>query len=163
MASVDMGRAEFAAEKVPCTLPGPEVIDRPVVIAGTEYRISCVSMGNPHCVVFCPRVDGLELTQIGPQFENAPFFPERVNTEFVRVVNAHTLKMRVYERGSGETWACGTGACAAVAVACRLGFCPEGEDITVKVRGGDLLVNYTPQRVILTGDAAQVYEGRTKY
>ena len=163
MASVDMGRAEFAAEKVPCTMPGPEVIDRPVVIAGTEYRISCVSMGNPHCVVFCPRVDGLELAQIGPQFENAPFFPERVNTEFVRVVNAHTLKMRVYERGSGETWACGTGACAAVAVACRLGFCPEGEDITVKVRGGDLLVNYTPQRVILTGDAAQVYEGRTKY
>ncbi len=163
MASVDMGRAEFAVEKVPCTLPGPEVLNQPTVIGGKEYIISCVSMGNPHCVVFCPRVDGLELTQIGPQFENAPIFPERVNTEFVRVVNAHTLKMRVYERGSGETWACGTGACAAVATACRLGFCPEGEDITVKVRGGDLIVNYTPQRVILTGDAAQVYEGRTEY
>lgn len=163
MASVDMGKAEFAVEKIPCTLPGPEVLDRPVSFGGEEYRVSCISMGNPHCVVFCPRVDALNLEQLGPLFENAPVFPERVNTEFVRVVNAHTLKMRVYERGSGETWACGTGACAAVAAACRLGFCPEGEDITVKVRGGDLIVNYTPERVILTGDAAQVYEGKTVY
>ena len=96
---------------------------------------------------------------MGPQFEHAPLFPQRVNTEFVRVVNDHTLKMRVFERGNGETVACGTGACAAVVAAVENGYCPKGEPITVKLRGGDVTVCYTDEGVTLTGDAVLVYEG----
>ena len=116
-------------------------------------------MGNPHCVVFCPRVDAVDVETVGPQFENADIFPERVNAEFVRVVNRRTLKMRVWERGNGETLACGTGACAAVVAAVENGYCDAGEDITVKVRGGDLIVSYTPDGVTLTGETALAFEG----
>lgn len=107
--------------------------------------------------------DSINLKQVGPVFEHAEIFPDRVNTEFIRVVNEYTLKMRVYERGSGETMSCGTGACAAAVVACELGYCPKGEDITVKQRGGDITVNYTDGRIILTGDAKLIFEGDFYY
>ena len=120
-------------------------------------------MGNPHCVVFCEDPSVLDLETLGPQFEHAKYFPDRINTEFVRIVNENTLRMRVYERGNGETVACGTGACAAVIAATENGFVEKGKDITVKLIGGDLVVNYTDHEVILTGDAVLVYEGVVEY
>ena len=161
--SVGMGKADLDALSLPTTLPGATIINRPVEIAGGTYNITCASVGNPHCVVFCSRVDGVDVARIGPQFEHAPYFPDRINTEFIRVVNPSTIKMRVWERGSGETWACGTGACAAVIAATENGFVEKGKDITVKLIGGDLVVNYTDHEVILTGDAVLVYEGVVEY
>ena len=114
-------------------------------------------------MVFCDRVDRVDVAGIGPKFEHAQYFPDRINTEFIRVVNPTTIKMRVWERGSGETMACGTGACAAVVAATANGLCAKGSDVTVKVRGGDLLVNYTDERITLTGDAKLVYTGETEY
>lgn len=163
LVSVEMGKADFLAKNLPCTLPEEQLISYPCQIGGEKYDITCLSVGNPHCVVFCKQVGDLDLAQIGPQFENAPIFPERINTEFVRVVNRNMLKVRVYERGNGETWACGTGACAAVAAAIKNGLCPMGEDVTVKVRGGDVIVNCTEEGISLTGNAVLVYEGTTEY
>ena len=132
-------------------------------LGGRETAFLTVDMGNPHCVVFCPRVDGVDVARIGPQFEHAPYFPDRINTEFIRVVNPSTIKMRVWERGSGETLACGTGACAAVVAAVANGLCEKGRDITVRVQGGDLVVHYTDEAVTLTGDAKLVYTGVVEY
>ena len=120
-------------------------------------------MGNPHCVVFSPLVDAVAVDKIGPQIEHAPYFPQRINAEFIRVVNPSTIKMRVWERGSGETMACGTGACAAVAAAVALGKCEKGRDITVRAKGGDMIVCYTDEKVTLTGDAKLVYTGEAEY
>ncbi len=161
--TVDMGKAELKAEQIPVTADTEKVIDFPVTIADTEFKINCCSVGNPHCVVFVDNVDRVKLEELGPQFETAPIFPERINTEFVRVVNQNTLKMRVWERGNGETQACGTGACAAVICAVEKGLCPKGENITVKVKGGDLIVNYTDEKITLTGDCNLVYKGEIEY
>lgn len=158
-ATVAMGPAELRPEKIPVRLPGGRAVDRPAVLAGTEYRITCVSMGNPHCVIFCDEPDLLELEKIGPAIECDPLFPERVNVEFIAVLDDHTLKMRVWERGSGETWACGTGACAAAVAAVENGFCPKGEEVTVKLKGGDLVIRYTDETVYLTGGAEKIYDG----
>ena len=117
--TVDMGKAELAARNLPIALDSERVIDVPVTIGEEEYRITGVSMGNPHCVVFQDNVDLMELDKIGPLFEYSPLFPERVNAEFVEVLGNNTLKIRVWERGSGETWACGTGACAAAVASDR--------------------------------------------
>ncbi len=138
-------------------------INYPVTIGGEEHNITCVSMGNPHCVVFVPRVDNIDIEKVGPSFEKADIFAHRVNTEFVRVVNETTLKMRVWERGNGETLACGTGACAAAVAAVENGFCKKNTDITVKVRGGDLIVNYSDDGVFLTGTTKLVFEGSLEY
>ena len=159
---VDMGKAELLPENIPVKLGGKSVISEKVSIAGSEYEITAVSMGNPHCVVFTENVEALNLPEIGPLFENSPLFPERVNTEFVRVENANTLTMRVWERGSGETWACGTGACAAAVAACENGFCNKGENITVKLLGGDLTVNYTSESVFMAGNAVISFEGSVR-
>ena len=159
MARVDMGKAELDPGLIPVKLSGDTAIDVPVTIGGEDYRITCVSMGNPHCVVFCDNVDALDIEKVGPMFENDPLFPERVNTEFIKVINANTLKMRVWERGSGETWACGTGACAAAVAAVENGFCKKNQDITVKLKGGDLVIHYTDDTVYMTGEAAKVFEG----
>ncbi|MPN28305.1 Diaminopimelate epimerase [bioreactor metagenome] len=161
--SVNMGKASLDPKDLPTTLKEEKLIDYPIVIGNKLYNINCVSIGNPHCVVFSERVDGVDIEKIGPMFEKAAIFPQRINTEFIRVVNKNTIKMRVYERGNGETFACGTGACAAVVAAVENGYCERGEDITVKVRGGDLIVNYTDEAIILTGDAKLVYEGVTEY
>ncbi len=160
---VDMGKAALKASEIPAVFDGEALVDAPVTIGGQEYRVTCVNVGNPHCVVFCDKIDTLDLEHIGPLFEHAPLFPERVNTEFVRVVNRHTLRMRVWERGSGETLACGTGACAAVVAACENGLCDKGSDVKVSLLGGELTVNYTDERVLLTGGAAVVYEGSFRY
>ena len=161
--SVGMGKADLLTSSLPTTLPGNTIINRPVDIADGTYNITCASIGNPHCVVFCDDPSSLDLETIGPKFEYAKYFPERINTEFVRIVNDETLRMRVYERGNGETVACGTGACAAVIAATENGYVEKGRDITVKLVGGDLVVNYTDHEVILTGDAVMVYEGFVEY
>ena len=162
-ACVDMGRATLDTAALKFTISEKTVVDYPVRIAGRPYRITCVDVGNPHCVVFCERVDAVDIDFIGPRFEHAPYFPERINTEFIRVVNPSTIKMRVWERGSGETMACGTGACAAAAAAIANGFCQKDTDITVRVKGGELIVHYTDESVTLTGDAKLVYTGEIEY
>ena len=162
-ARVGMGKAELRPEKIPVKLSGERVIDRFVDVAGGSYSISCVNVGNPHCVVFVDRVDNVEVEKIGPLFEKDPLFPERVNTEFVRVASRNTLKMRVWERGNGETQACGTGACAAVVAAVERGLCDKGVDVTVKVRGGELVVNYTDEQIYLTGGTETVYSGTIEF
>lgn len=139
-ARVDMGRAILKPSEIPVKLEGDSVIDRPVMIGGEEYRITCVSMGNPHCVVFVDDVDTLDLPAIGPRFEFNPIFPDRVNTEFVQVLGRNKLKMRVWERGSGETLACGTGTCASVVAATLCGYCDKGIPVEVELLGGKLII-----------------------
>ena len=158
-ASVDMGKASLDMTGHHFTIPEKIIIDYPALVAGESYRITCVDMGNPHCVVFCDRVDAVDIETVGPQFENAPLFPERINTEFIRVVNPGLIKMRVWERGSGETMACGTGACAAVVAAVANGLCDMDRDISVRSRGGELIVHFSEDHVILTGDTRLVYAG----
>ena len=158
-AKVDMGAAILSPTEIPIAFDGESVIDEPLDVDGAEYKITAVSMGNPHCVTFVDDVDGIEIEKIGPKFENHPAFPNRVNTEFIKVIDDKTLQMRVWERGSGETWACGTGACAAVVAACLNGYCEKGEDITVRLRGGDIVINYTDETVVMTGPATTVFEG----
>ena len=161
--SVEMGRADLSAKNLPCTLDTDPLIRHPVTIDGENYEITCLSVGNPHCVVFCDRVEAVEIEKIGPKFESAPFFPQRINTEFIRVVNETTIKMRVWERGNGETPACGTGASAAAFAAVLCGFCQKDTDITVKARGGDLHVRCSDDGITLDGDAGLVYEGIVEY
>ena len=158
-ARVDMGAAILKPSEIPVRYHGDKMVNAPLIVGRREWRVTAVSMGNPHCVTFTDDVDGLDLEKIGPSFEKHPAFPDRVNTEFVRVIDDHTLQMRVWERGSGETWACGTGACATAVAACENGFCKKGEDITVKLRGGDLVINYTDETVVMTGPASTVFEG----
>ena len=160
--TVDMGRAGFSPEQIPVRLEGEEVIRRPVVVDGREWEITCVSMGNPHCVVFCQDPEELDLPKIGPGFEKNEIFPEGVNTEFIRVIDPHTLQMRVWERGSGETMACGTGACASAVAAIRCGYCEENEEITVRLRGGDLKICWDGHTVWMTGPAETVFTGEVE-
>lgn len=156
---VDMGHPEFTPEKVPVKAEGSRAVDEPILVDGQEYRMTCVSMGNPHAVVFMDDVENLQIETIGPKFENHERFPNRVNTEFVRVIDRKTAKMRVWERGSGETLACGTGACA-VAVACILGGMTEDE-VTVQLLGGDLLIRWDRESdiIYMTGPAEVVFDG----
>ena len=162
--TVDMGPASLKAEEIPVVSNQPTVVNRAVTIGGREWNITCVSVGNPHCVVFMDGIDGLDVGAVGPQFEYASLFPERVNTEFVRVVNRTCLRMRVWERGNGETLACGTGACAAVAAAIENGYCASDTDVLVKVKGGDLTVRCSAENnITLTGEAVLVYEGEFEY
>ncbi len=137
--------------------------DKTIIIANVKHTGTCVDVGNPHFVVISDEIETLDLAKIGPLFENSAEFPDRVNTEFVRVIDKHNLRVRVWERGNGETLACGTGACASVIAACEKGFCEKGKDITVKLLGGDMTVNYTDERVILTGNAISVFDGEFEY
>ncbi|MDR2357052.1 MAG: carbamoyl-phosphate synthase large subunit [Oscillospiraceae bacterium] len=156
---VNMGKAALSPQAIPVLLPGESVISREVDIADGRYEITCVSMGNPHAVVFVDEPDALDLRKLGPMFENSELFPDRVNTEFVKVVGVNTLKMRVWERGSGETLACGTGMCAAAVAAALNGRCGKGEDIKVISPGGELIINYTDERVYMTGNCVKVFDG----
>ncbi|MBO4309133.1 MAG: carbamoyl-phosphate synthase large subunit [Clostridia bacterium] len=162
--SVDMGKAIMDAKAIPVKTELPQMVNEPVRIADADWNVTCVSVGNPHCVVFCDAIDGLDLATVGPKFEHSELFPERVNTEFVRAVDQTTLRMRTWERGNGETLACGTGACAAVVAACENGLCEKGTDIRVKLTGGDLIVNNAEDGTLtLTGPAVLVYEGEFEY
>lgn len=160
--TVDMGKAELAPKKVPVKLDGKSVVDRAIEIGGKEYNVTCVSMGNPHAVVFVKNVESLNVEKLGKAFEESELFPDGVNVEFVKVIDKHTLKMRVCERGSGETWACGTGACAVAVAAVLNGYCNKDEDICVKLLGGDLVVKYTDDAVFMTGGAVKVYDGEVE-
>ena len=160
LVKVDMGKPELEPSKVPVIAEGDRAVDAPIDVDGEEYRMTCISMGNPHAVVFVDcDVRELPLEEIGPKFENHERFPKRVNTEFVRVLDRHTAEMRVWERGSGETLACGTGACA-VAAACALNGHTEDE-VTVKLLGGDLHIRWDRENdtVYMTGPAEVVFDG----
>ena len=157
--TVDMGEAILRPGEIPVALPGDCVIHQNVEVAGGIYEITCVSMGNPHCVIFGEDPDGLELSEIGPRFEHDPLFPQGVNTEFIQVLDGHTLKMRVWERGSGETMACGTGACAVLVATVLNGKCGRSAD--VDLLGGRLHIRWDEEtgHVFMTGGAVTVFEG----
>ena len=158
--TVDMGKAVLVPKDIPVNSPLERFIAQPVEVGGRSYDITCVSMGNPHAVLFMDDIDSLDLEKLGPQFENHELFPARVNTEFIQVTDSHTLRMRVWERGSGETFACGTGACASAVAAVLNGICPRDEDILIHLRGGDLVINYrSDETVIMTGPAEFICEG----
>lgn len=160
-ATVDMGKAILKPQDIPVRAEGEDFIAQSLEVNGQTYTATCVSMGNPHCVIFTDSDPmALYLPEIGPHFENHPLFPERINTEFARVLDDHTLFMRVWERGSGETFACGTGACATAVAAVLNGFCKRDEEITVKLRGGDLRIVYKSNgTVMMTGSATHVFDG----
>lgn len=156
---VDMGAPILEPEKIPVRLGTDRCVNEPLTVRGKEYQITAVSMGNPHAVVFVEDTASLPLEVIGPEFEHHEAFPDRINTEFVQVLNRREVNMRVWERGSGETLACGTGTCATV-VACVLNGLTENE-ITVHLLGGDLLLDYDQENdtVWMTGPAAVVCDG----
>ena len=157
--TVDMGLPILAPEKIPVQGTGERFLNIPVTVDGREYHVTAVSMGNPHAVVFVPDTASLDLPCIGPLFENLEIFPERTNTEFVEVIDRDTLRMRVWERGSGETMACGTGACATLVASVLNGKCQR--EATVKLLGGDLQIRWdeTNDHVYMTGPATIVFDG----
>lgn len=162
--TVDMGKAILTPSDIPVLSDKERFVHESVEVDGKTYALTCVSMGNPHAVLFCEDVDHLPLEKIGPKFENHALFPERINTEFVQVISDTTLKMRVWERGSGETWACGTGACATAVAAVLNGYCRQDEAITVQLRGGDLKITYQSDgTVFMTGPATHVFDGIIEY
>ena len=164
-ARVDMGKAT-GLKPGETTLPAAKhgfLINQPIHVDGEDWRVTTVSMGNPHIVTFLPEVAGLDLQKIGPGFENHPFFPEKINTEFVQVRGPLDLEMRVWERGSGETLACGTGACASVFAAILNGYCKKDTDVTVHLLGGELVIRVTDETVFMTGEAVEVFTGEIDY
>ena len=161
---VDMGKAILKPAEIPVADDGDRFIAKPVVVDGVSYDMTCVSMGNPHAVVFLPEIDSLDLEKMGPSFEHHPLFPNRVNTEFIRVIDDHTLQMRVWERGSGETFACGTGACAAAVASVLNGYCKREQEILIHLRGGDLRIIYhNDVSVTMIGPATFIFEGKMEY
>ena len=160
-AKVDMGKPVLNGRLIPSVLEGETVVGRSVQVGGKEYKVTLVSMGNPHCVVFEDPYE-TDLENTGKQFEFSPLFPERVNTEFVKVVGRNELTMRVWERGSGETLACGTGACAVAVAAVLNGFADLDTEITVHLRGGDLKITYTGETVFMEGGATLAFTGEVE-
>lgn len=163
---VNMGAPELRPERIPVTvaeagmpLEKERIVNAPIIVQGKEYKMTCVSMGNPHAVIFLEAVTNLEIEQIGPYFENHERFPKRINTEFVKVLDKKTVQMRVWERGTGETLACGTGCCATV-VACILNGLTD-EKVTVKLLGGEIEIEWDREAnlVYMTGPAVTVFEG----
>lgn len=156
---VDMGKPDFHAADIPVDYPKEQLIDEPVAFGSEEYRITCVSMGNPHCVLFVDNVNGVKIEKIGPKLECDRIFPKRANIEFVQVLSKDEINMRVWERGSGETWACGTGACAA-AVACAVNHKTD-RSVTVHLKGGDLQIEWDEKTdtVRMRGPAEFVFDG----
>ncbi|PZX03113.1 diaminopimelate epimerase [Psychrobacillus insolitus] len=163
-ATVDMGKAILEPMNIPVNIQeNAPLINFPILIEDEPYSITTVSMGNPHCVIFCEDVHSIDLAKIGPKFESHPMFPESVNTEFIQVEDRNTIRMRVWERGSGETLACGTGACAAVVAAVLNGHCDKNTDVVVKLLGGDLIIRYTDDTVFMTGPATKVFDGEISF
>ncbi len=158
-AKVDMGAPRFAPAQIPVRLEGTEVVGHKVQVGGKEQEITCVSMGNPHCVIFVENVAQIDVQAVGRAIECDPMFPERVNVEFVQVIDRTHLKMRVWERGTGETYACGTGACAAVVAAVKRGYCDRETEVTMRLPGGELTIEYTGETVYMTGEAREIFNG----
>ncbi|MCD7799975.1 MAG: diaminopimelate epimerase [Ruminococcus sp.] len=160
--TVNMGKAILKPSEIPVKSSLDTFINQPVSVNGITYNMTCVSMGNPHAVIFMPRdtIDTLDLEKIGKYFENHEIFPDKVNTEFVEVWNSNTLKMRVWERGTGETLACGTGTCATVVASVLNGYCNYNEEVLVHLRGGDITIKYQKDgTVFMTGNAIKVFDG----
>lgn len=159
-ACVDMGEPIFRPRDVGVDADGDLFQNRPVEAAGRTWSVTCVGMGSNHAVTLVPDPDALDLTKLGPAFERHALFPDRINTEFIRVRDAETIEMRVWERGSGETLACGTGACAALVASALNGLCAR--EATVRLRGGDLKIRWDAEtnHVFMTGPAAEVFRGR---
>lgn len=157
LVEVDMGRPVLDGREIPVDADG-RIVDRPLVVDGSEYTVTCVSMGNPHCVLYVDDVEALDLPRLGPRFEHHAFFPNRVNTEFVQVLGSGEVRMRVWERGAGETWACGTGASAVGVAGVLTG--KTGRKITAHLKGGDLEIEWADDdRVTMTGPAREVFQG----
>ena len=156
---VNMGAPVLKGSEIPVRIDKDTVIGEPITVNGTEYRMTCVSMGNPHAVVFIDDTDNLDIESVGPVFENHELFPNRTNTEFVQVIDKSHVKMRVWERGTGETLACGTGCCATT-VACILNGL-TGDEVTVKVLGGEIIVKWDRENnlIYMTGPAVTTFEG----
>ena len=161
-AKVDMGAPVLEGEKIPSIFKSEKVVAAPLEVDGKIYEVTLVSMGNPHCVVFVENSDGINLEDLGKKFETHPAFPERINTEFVSIIGKNHLKMCVWERGSGQTLACGTGACAAVVAAVLNGFCTKNTPTTVTLPGGELIVTYTDKTVYLYGQTELSFVGEIK-
>jgi len=167
---VDMGAAYLHPTDIPVNLTGDAIIARPVTIGSATHKITCVSMGNPHAIVFTAgmkelgiiELASIDLETIGPLFENDPIFPDRVNLSFVHVISRNHLRARVWERGSGETWGSGSGACAAAVAAVLNGYGDKDTDILVEMPGGELTIRYTDESVYMTGDIVEVFEGVVK-
>ncbi|MEM9539422.1 MAG: diaminopimelate epimerase [Cyanobacteria bacterium P01_E01_bin.42] len=161
---VDMGLPQLLAREIPTTLAGDDskVIDLPLEVAGRTWQVTCVSMGNPHCITFVADAEAIALAELGPQFEHHPTFPQRINTEFIEIVKNDYLKMRVWERGAGATLACGTGACATVVAGVLNGKCDR--KTTVELPGGCLDIDWDEAtgRVYMTGPAEKVFTGKIK-
>lgn len=156
---VDMGIPEFEPSKIPVRTNEKRILQKKMEVGDRTFFINCLSMGNPHCVVFLEETDRFDVARYGKLLEHHELFPDRTNVEFVQMIDENTLKMRVWERGSGETYACGTGACAAAVAACMNGFC--GRRVTVRLKGGDLFIQWDERdrQVYMTGPAAEVCTG----
>ena len=157
LVEVDMGAPILDGRKIPVNAEG-EIKNLPLMVDGKRFEITCVSMGNPHCVVYLEEIDSLDLEKLGPKFEHHAFFPKRVNTEFIKILSRGEVQMRVWERGAGETWACGTGASAV----CVAGVITDRTDreLTIHLKGGDLLIDWRDDnRVYMTGGAEEVFHG----
>ena len=157
---VDMGIASLVPAEIPVITDKERFVGEEITVCGKSYKMTAVSMGNPHAVTYLDDIASLDLEKIGPHFENYPIFPERVNTEFVKIIDEKTLEMRVWERGSGETYACGTGACATVVASVVNGICKTATPVTVRLIGGELTITVLDDmRVIMEGSATKVYDG----
>ena len=162
LVKVDMGPAILEPEKIPVTAEGSRVVDEPLQVDGKTFRMTCVSMGNPHAVIYVDDVQGMDLEKTGPSFENHERFPNRINTEFAHVLDRNTVEMRVWERGSGETLACGTGACAVAVASILNGY--TDDQVTVRLLGGDLKIEWDREanKVYMTGPAEVVFDGEIR-
>jgi len=157
---VEMGKAELCPRRIPMHAQGEDFVNRPVLVEGVERRLTGVSMGNPHAVEFVEDADALDLRRLGPPLERHPLFPQRVNAEFVQVLRPGHLRMRVWERGSGETLACGTGACAAVVAGVLGGCCQRDSRVLVELRGGSLQITWRKDgQELMEGPATHVFDG----
>lgn len=157
---VNMGQAILKPADIPVRAGGDTFVAQKLTVEGQSYEVTCVSMGNPHCVIFTKGIEALDLMKIGPSFEHHDLFPDRINTEFAEIIDDHTIKMRVWERGSGETISCGTGTCAVTVAAVLNGYCRQGEKIEVQIRGGKLYDTYLENgEVLMQGPAETVFDG----
>lgn len=161
LVEVDMGEPILEGRKIPVDADG-QIVNRPLIVGGITYNVTCVSMGNPHCVLFLDDIEALDLANVGPKFENHSFFPKRVNTEFIKVLGRGEVNMRVWERGAGETWACGTGASAATVAGVLVG--KTDRKLTLHLKGGDLFIEWRDNnRVYMTGAAQEVFHGIVRF
>ena len=157
---VNMGQAILKPSDIPVRAEGDTFVAKKLIVDEQSYEATCVSMGNPHCVIFTKEIDTLDLEKIGPSFEHHELFPDRINTEFAEIIDDHTIRMRVWERGSGETISCGTGTCAGTVAAVLNGYCKRGEKIEIQIRGGKLYDTYLENgEVLMQGPAETVFDG----